>query len=338
MKSNKKMIWKIVIITIVAGLILAIIGFTLGASRSLYIDRTGVHISGNEITHIAEHDFTPFRNINIDSGYINVELVSSNAYGIEINSDNAGWSWSLENDTLTVSLIRSPRVQIMNFNFLPIEQNYIKVFIPTDTMLDIVSVKTSSGSIEIGDIRALSVQVNSATGNIRLSNLLSTYLQAATTSGNITGSIINAENFIYNTRTGDGRLQTINAEMFSAHSTSGDLTITGSNFTAVNVTARTGTITGNGIRSLSTSVQTTSGNIRLSGDFSGETEIQARTGDIRISTSRERDDYSFAISSRVGTIRFDGERFTNEIMSSPTQENHIKITTTSGDIDVNFGS
>jgi len=45
MKSKMKTIWKIIIISIAAGLILAILGFTLGASRSLYIERFGVHIS-----------------------------------------------------------------------------------------------------------------------------------------------------------------------------------------------------------------------------------------------------------------------------------------------------
>ena len=335
MNNNMKMIWKIIVISIVAGLILATLGFTLGASRSLFIDRTGVHASGNEITHIAERDLASFRNVNVDVGFSDVEFVSSNAFGIEINSGNAEFNWSLENDTLSITIIRRSGVH-MSFNFLPIMRDYVKIFVPPDAMLDTVTVQTRSGDVRIGGIQAASVEVNSSTGDIRLNDISSDYLQVGSSSGDIIGSSINAKDFICNARTGDGRLQAINAERFSAERTSGDLTITGGELNMVSITVRTGDITLNGITSSGLNVQATSGDIRLSGDFSGESIIQARTGDVRVSTSRERDDYSFDLSARSGTIRFDGERLRGDIKSSPIQENHIDITTTSGDINVSF--
>jgi len=262
MKNNIKTIWKIIVILIAAGLILAIIGFSLGASRSLYIDRTGVHVSGNETTYISEHDLASFSNIVIDAGFIDVEFFSSNAYGIEISSDNADLRWTVESDTLTVSLLRSSRVQIMSFDFSSSNRNYIRVLIPDDAIFDTVDARTSSGDIKIGDIKATSVEINSTTGNIIANNIVS----------------------------------------------------------------------------LRANVQTTSGNIRLSGDFFGNTEVHARTGDVRVSASGDKNDYSFRLSTRTGTIRSDGERLSNEIADRPTRENHISITTTSGNIEVNFGN
>jgi lia operon protein LiaG len=336
MIKNMKTIWKVIILAITAGLILAILGFILGASRSLYLDRAGVHIYGNGSIHIIEHDLTSFKNIDIDAGFTDVEFVSSDTYGIEIKSDNARWDRLLENDTLTISLVRNSRVQIMNFNFLPIVRNYVKIFIPNDSVLGTITVKTSSGDVNLRDIRAESIDINSTTGNIRLYGISSNYLQTSSTSGNIIGSVLQANSFIHNTRTGDGRLQVMNVERFSAESTSGDLTITGSDLVMASITARTGNIIGNDILLLNANVQTTSGDIRLNGEFLGEMEIQARTGDVRVSTSGERNDYSYTLSSRTGTIRLDGERFSNEITSRPTQERHIAITTTSGDINLSF--
>jgi len=338
MINNMKTIWKIIIIAIAAGLVLAIIGFTLGASRSLYLDRSGVHIGGSETTHITEHDLASFRNINIDAGFSDVEFVSSNAYGIEINSDYAELDWTLENDTLTISLVRSSRVQIFNFNFSLRDRNYIRVFIPNDAAFDSVTVKASSGDVRIGDIRATSVEVNITSGNIWLNDISSDYLQVGSTSGNITSSAINTKDFIHNIRSGNGRLQTINAERFSAEITTGDLSITEGELGAVNITGQSGNITVNDITSSSLNVQVTSGDIRLSGDFSGESAIQVRSGNVRVSTSRERNDHSFDLSTRSGTITFDGERLRNEttLRSSPILENHINITSTSGNVDVGF--
>jgi len=336
MNINMKTIWKIIIIAIAVGLVLAVIGFTLGAGRSLYFDRTGVRVSGNEVTHITEHDLASFRNINIDAGFSDVEFVSSNAYGIEINSDYAELDWTLENDTLTISLVRSSRVQIINFNFSLRDRNYIRVFIPNDASFDTVTVKASSGDVRIGDIRATSVEVNITSGNIRLNDISSDYLQVGSTSGNITSSAIDTKDFIHNIRSGNGRLQTINAERFSAELTSGDLSITEGELGAVCITGQSGNITVNDITSQSTNVQLTSGDIRLSGDFSGETVAQARSGNVSVSTSGERNDYSFDLSVTSGTVRLDGERLRGGITSNPTLENHINITTTSGNITVSF--
>lgn len=336
MMNNMRTIWKIILILIAVGLVLAILGLTLGASRALYLDRAGVHISENEMTRITEHDLDPFRNINIDAGLIDVEFVSSGAYGIEISSDIVGLDLTLENDTLTVSYIRSSRVQIMNFDFNFRGRNYVRVFIPNDAEFDIVTVRTRSGDVKIGDLQARTFEVNSTSGNIGVSNVSTDNLQVGSTSGNITGSIINATNFLLSTRSGDGRLQAINAERFSAESTSGDLSITRGELGTVNIAARSGNITANEIISKSANAQTTSGNIRLNGDFSGESVIQARSGDVRVSTSRDRNYYSFGLTSRSGTIRLDGERLGSNFTSGLIQENHINISTTSGNINVSF--
>jgi len=44
-KTKMKTVWKIIIISIIVGIILSITGLTLGASRSLYLDKTGVHVN-----------------------------------------------------------------------------------------------------------------------------------------------------------------------------------------------------------------------------------------------------------------------------------------------------
>jgi len=49
MKTKMKTVWKIIIISIIVGIILSLTGLALGANRSLYLDRTGVHLNNKGI-------------------------------------------------------------------------------------------------------------------------------------------------------------------------------------------------------------------------------------------------------------------------------------------------
>ncbi|MDR2590861.1 MAG: DUF4097 domain-containing protein [Oscillospiraceae bacterium] len=338
MKNKQKVIWIIIILTIVAGLTLAVLGFVLGASKTLYLDRSGLHIAGNEIIHIEEYDLEPFKNIHVDVRGTNVKFVASDSFGLEIYSDNTQWEWSQKNDTLIVSLITTTRIQLMSFDFFSHERNYIKIFIPLGTVLDTVSIEANSGSVEIGDLTANSIEVSCRTGNIHINNITSDYLHINTTSGNITGSNLNAKNLISTLRTGRASLHTINTENFSIECTSGSITVTNAEFNNASFKVQTGNITLNDVTSLGLNAQTTSGIIRISGDFSGKSIVQARTGNVFMSTSGHKNDYSFDLSVRTGSITLDGERRSGErtIISGLEMENHIKILTTSGNIDVEF--
>ena len=261
---NKKMktIWRIIIISIIAGIVLSVLGFILGAGRTLYLDRAGFHVSGGESTQISEHNLPSFRYISIDGGIGDVELVQSDNYGIDINSHETEWFYNIENETLVISHTRNQRVQIMNFDFLSAERNYARVYIPADAILETVAIQTSSGYINAGNFQAKSVEVNSSTGRVQLYNLVGDNLK----------------------------------------------------------------------------VSTTSGDIRLSGEFLGVSSINTRSGDVRLTTSGIRHDYSLDISTRTGSINIDGERVRNEttVINNPILPNHIRIATTSGNINLGF--
>ena len=333
-----KTIWKIIIITITAGLILSIIGFSLGASRVLYLDRTGVRTSGSGVSQITEMNLGNFKNIYVDVGLSDVELINSDRYGIDLYGEDMEWIWTIEGDLLRITHNRSSRVQIMSIDFFQSERNYAKIYIPENVDLETVTIKTSSGDIKLGSFTADKVEVTNSFGKVDLSNITSNQLKVDLSSGNFTGLNISTGSLVYNNRFGDGRFQSINAGSLKADSSSGDLQLTDCLFTEASISNSFGKITANGLTSTKSNIQASSGNIVITGDFTGETIVHADFGDIKLTSSRSREEYSFDISVRFGSIRFDGEKFGDQasITSGSTLENHLKITASSGDIEVNF--
>ena len=333
-----KTIWKVIAAAIAVGLILSILGFLMGASRVLYLDRTGIHISGSGVSHITEMDLDGFKNIYVDAGFSDVEFIRSDRFGIDLFGDSMEWVWALENDFLRISHTRDSRIQIMNLDFVIGSRNYAKIYIPEGTDFETVTVKTRSGDIRLGNFNADKVEVSTSFGDANVSNITSNQMHLTFASGDITISNVDTGTLVYNNRFGDGRFQNVNAESFRSDINSGELRLTDCMFDDLGVSGSFGDIIANGLTSRKTNIRTNSGDVRVAGDFTGETAIHTSFGDVRLTTSGAKEDYSFDISVRFGSIRYDGERLRDQRThsSGTVLENHLKITTSSGDVNVIF--
>jgi len=333
-----KTIWKIIIITIAVGFVLSLSGFLMGASRTLYWDRTGVYTNGNEICHITEPDVGYFKSIKIESSFSDVRFVSAEKYGIELYGDNMEWFWTIENDVLKITHSKNSRYPIINLNFLPIHKNYAIVYLPDTAELEKVNIKSNSGDMDIGSFHADRVELINTFGEVDLSDVTSDYLMIQLNSGDFTGSDINVRIFEYNNSFGDGNFKTVKADKLAADNNSGDLRFTGCEFVEVDIKNNFGYIRADRFSSTKSNIRANSGDINITGNLTGETVIHSDFGDIKLTVSEKKDNYSFDISVKFGDIKFDGERMGDRSLfrSSSTLENHLKISASSGDIDVKF--
>jgi len=334
-----KMIWKIIIIVIIVGMILSTVGFVTGASRVLYFNRTGISVSGGEISQITEMNLEQFRSVSVDIGFSDVEFVKSDKFGIDLYGMDMEWLWSLEDGKLNITHNRSNQLHVVNLNFVTTGRNYVKIFLPADTELENVTIKTSSGDIKIGSFSADKVDVKSSFGDAVLSNITSNNLQAELNSGDFTGTNINTGQFTFISRFGYGQFHSVTANSFKAESSSGDMRITGCAFGEINATNRFGDIIASGFASSKTNIIASSGDVKITGDLSGETIVRTEFGDTKLTLSREKNDYSYEISVRFGDITYDGVRMRDQtsINSGTVMENHLKLSASSGDIVVSFG-
>jgi len=338
-KTGKmKIVWKIILITTAAGLVLSILGLALGASRVLYVDRSGLHVTGSGVSHITEWGLEAFKNIQIDAGLSDIEFISSDKYGIDLYGDNMEWNWTLENGLLRITHDRGTRLQVMNLDFISTERNHVKIFLPVDTNLETVDIKTSSGNIKLSYIQTERLEATTSFGDINLSNITSDNMKISVSSGKFTGKNLDAQSLTYTSSFGDGQFQSVKATNFTADSSSGNLNLIGCDLGDMNIKTNFGDITAYGLISTGANIQARSGGINITGDISGENIINTSFGDIKLTMGGRREDYSFDITVRFGDITIDGERLRDQgsFVSSPVQQNHFIISSSSGDIRMNF--
>ena len=335
-----KIIWKIIIIVIIVGLLLSVVGFFTGASRIIYFSRSGVQVSGGEISQITETNLEQFRSVSVDVGFSDVEFVNSDSFGIDLYGIDMEWLWTLEDGKLNITHNRSAQLHVVNLNFVTAGRNYVKIFLPADAELENVTIKTSSGDIKLGSFRADNVDIRSSFGDATLNNITSNHLQVDLNSGRFTGTNLSTGKLDFKSQFGNGHFQSVTANSFKAESSSGDLRFTGCTFGEFDATNRFGDIIAGGLVSSRTNIQASSGDVRITGDLSGETIIHTDFGDTKLTLSRDKDEYSYNISVRFGNITYDGVRMRDQtsLNSGTVQENHLKLSASSGDIEVSFGN
>ena len=336
-----KTVWKVVIILVAVGIMLSVVGLSMGASRALYLNRTGVYLDDGVKEWIKEPNLGYFKNIDINAGFGDVEFLSSDKYSMEIYGCEEDWEWTLNGETLSVKFRpkqkMSMKISLFDFNFSE-ERDQVKVYLPADAKLETVTVNTDSGKIKLGGFSAVDVQIHNLFGNVELSGIVSDKLSVELDSGNFSGGNLSAKTLYYKNSFGKGDFRAIGADKFTAKCDSGDLILNDCAFNDTNISNSFGKITANGIESPKTNISADSGDIKLEGKFSGETVIDARFGSIKLVTSMKKELYSFDISTSFGNVTFDNNRVggNTSIFSGNTLENHLKIHADSGDIEVVF--
>ena len=335
-----KIIWKVIIIIIIVGLILATIGLATGASRTLFLDRRGVHVGDGEINEVSELDLVPFKNIHVDVGLCDIELVSSDKYGIHLIGRDMKWSWSVENDVLSITHDKTTRVQIVDFGILSGPRNCVTVYLPENVVLEQIYLKSGSGDIELGNLQADRIEISNSFGNVDMNSITSDYLSADISSGRFTGMSLKTQTLIYNNRFGDGNFQAVSADYINAESNSGKMHFTNCEFKDATISNSFGDIIATGLISSKSNIKASSGDIKISGDLSGETVLHTDFGSINLTMPRDKEVYSYDISVKFGSITFDGQRLRDQsaLTSGTTMENHLKLSSSSGDIKVSFES
>ena len=338
-----KTIWKIIIVSVIAGLILVVLGLSMGASGTLYWDNKGVRVADDGESRITEPDLGHIKSIYIKADFCDVEFISSDHYGIDACSYGTKWVWTLEDEILKIEQKRTVDIQIINIGWSrqQYQRNYLNVYLPGGAQLATVDINAESANIDIGNFRADSVQIANSFGKVGLQYVTSGNLQIDLESGDFTGSNLDTRNLLFRSSFGKGYFQAVNAERYTADCDSVDLDLVGCRFGEIVITNDFGAITGRELISSRADININSGNISLDGDFSGETVLRSEFGKVKLSTSRVKDEYSYEISTSFGFIAIDGEQTSgfggsSLIKSGGESENSLKIATSSGDVEVAF--
>ena len=247
---------------------------------------------------IEEKNISAFDSVHVTTYSQKIEFVAADYYGFEIFVPGRFKpEWDVTNGALTIS------AKTRNSFFIPGAtplNSYVKVFYPADAVFHDISLKASSGSIELPPV-------------------VVSYLDVSTSSGKIDASMVNCETI-------------------SATTSSGNVTLGGSGEIATVLTVGTssGSIRADGTVWRDARTKTRSGSTEISGDLLGNTDVKTSSGNVTLSVNGDPSGYGYSLTPSSGSIHWDGVKLGKPARSSGSFENNIAVDTSSGSIRVDF--
>jgi len=336
--------WKLAVAFIVAGAILFLAGWTMGArGGSVYADKSGLHVvqpDGYTNFTIDEQNLQPFNNVNISAYSPSIEFVPSDHYGLQACLPTAAGApeWSDANGTLTVNA-KSDEFTLNLFGFVNEPTDYVKVYYPASAGFTGLTLETASGDISVPKITVGDFSAASVSGSINAEVEGFTTASVSSSSGDVTfNGSGNSAGLKVKTVSGGIKAGLNGCTQADVSSGSGDITLTGGEGTALTIESSSGYITAQNIKSSALTAQTVSGNVNITGDMRGQTSAKSTSGDVSLAAAGSADQYSYDLTSISGDITVDGQR-----MGSPARpaagapaENTILANTDSGNIRLDF--
>ncbi|MDR5587076.1 DUF4097 family beta strand repeat-containing protein [Clostridium aquiflavi] len=238
MVRTKKKLLICSICMIGVGLILAVIGFSMGGKFGIIRDKSGYKILDKEDGIVKIEASSDFKSIEINSTVDKIDIIKSYKYGIEIeyNSNENDVNYSIKDGKLVIQGNKSQDT-FNNISFgignthIP---SYIKVYVPDAADLDTINVKSSNTKITMNSINANEISINCNYGEIKSNNLIANGLKIASNNSDIDldGEFKGVTSI--SSHYGDINLRTnISKELYN-YSTScdyGDINIDGDKFT-----------------------------------------------------------------------------------------------------------
>jgi len=317
MSHALKVLWIVIGSIFALGLVLAAVGFALGASGSAWFDSHGLHFGSreNSFVELTDTSTAPFENIDVALIEADVEILVGNDYGYEFTYLGMNQpEVSVRNGTLKVTEQNDNwRINIFGFwswrNWSILNTSAtLKVFVPKDADLKNVGLSTASGDtiLNSNQINIKNLDCKSVSGNVLLSNL-------------------DLERLTLDLASGDVDLINVTARRADINLMSGNLTYRGAKLDSL-------------------TLNIASGDMDLEGVITDLLQLRMLSGNANILLTGSQDDYSFDVRRLSGTIRINGRTVhgdydlpgTSSIPSASGRGGHIEIDTTSGDVDIDF--
>lgn len=271
--KNKKKIWIISFICFGAGIVILILGMLLGGRPGFYFDGDGLHSGtddANQKSYIrGESKLQEFTSIDIDLDYADLQIIPSDTFRIE---------YCLVGPKKPVCTVKEGHLTVreaeyrrfFNFTFMipqtgDYTDNYVKLYIPENIVLNTVHLQTEDGDIKLPSLKADTLNIKSEYGDVTLKAFEGTTLSASLDDGYFTGQKIKSERVELTNEYGDISLKELESNTLDAELSDGDFTVE-----------------------------------RL---ITGSAEIENEYGDVQLGMSAAVKDYSLDLVTEYGNIQ-----------------------------------
>lgn len=217
---------KVILIIFIIGIILLGIGVAIrGVSPfSIYFKDGKLIVEDGEEPQITldKTELDEFTNLDIHVSVGDINIIPSDTYAIEYALNTSNVTYEVKDGTLTFDT-ESENKAIENFSFS--SNNYLNIYVPSDSKLAKASIRGNVGDINIDSLTFDSLELISNVGDITLTKC---------TVNNTSSIVVN---------TGDCKLTNCNFTSAEIESDTGDVNSTGLNITSkINVTSSVGDV------------------------------------------------------------------------------------------------
>ncbi len=364
------------ILFITAGVMLGgrLYGISLGGNglevRSQLSNSKASMQTGNE-------SLSEFQDMDVCLEYADIEIIPSDHYGIEYCLDeNYKFTYHVENGKLNVEQKSKYRINgnltFFSLGFSNISDEYVKIYIPENSVLQNASIKNDSGNIDLGNIKCDELTVVDRYGDLNAGTISCKTLDTTLDSGNFKFDELSADSIavsdkygnldadkIYGAKisldmeSGYIKFKDMKADNLTISSSYGDIDIEKQNIKEkLDIKAESGNINFQDITAKAVSVDNSYGNLICDKMDVGLADINLESGDCELGDIKTYNlnvksdygnvllnlvgkcsDYTYDLKTEYGSIEIDGRDMGDTCLDlDSNKENKMVISCDSGNI------
>lgn len=211
-------------------------GLAMGGRPGFYINHTGIHAAReNDSPKPRVQDkmkLDQFTSIDMDINYGDFKILPSDGYYIEYRLNGGSAEPVLEVKDQKLRFQEGASGGHMEFNFISIggfsskhDSYYVTLYVPSDQYFTSVKLKSEAGSMDIGRIRAESMDIRDDYGDVRVGDFKGKGLKVDMESGSFRAEHLEADDVSISNDYGNCNVGTAKVKNLKAKLDSGDFTM-----------------------------------------------------------------------------------------------------------------
>ncbi|MCM1228061.1 MAG: DUF4097 domain-containing protein [Clostridium sp.] len=223
--NKKVMRYAILTLIFIAGLVIASIGLSMGASEDY---KKQLNITDIEAVVPAQDVLS----LDIDTDYSDLEIIASNdAEGFEISAENVSrgyLKYSVSNNILRLRYTFNKWYEISSVPFLLKKMGKIKITVPAKIPLKDIQINSGIGTTSVSYLTAENIYIDCGAEESRLGNVNAEYIEINSGSGKISVENITSDGFSFTGGKEDADIKNFRVKNLEMISGRGNISASGS--------------------------------------------------------------------------------------------------------------
>lgn len=252
---------------------------------------------GETVDIVKEFDSDSVRDIRIEMKAGELKVKEGSGDKIYVEVANAREDFEV-NLSSGGNLVIKDKKEFFRFISFDGRKTVVTVSLPRDFVAERMNIEAGAGGIKISDVRANKLSIDLGAGNTDIRNIRVDKLDMNAGAGNIYGTNLYAED--------------------------------------VDIDGGVGNITLEEVEFYNTDVDSGVGNVEIAGLLYGKNEFDGGVGETRLRIANSSDAYRVRVEKGLGSIRINGEKYSNVNWNNTTAENSIFAKGGVGNINIEF--